>query len=164
MTRYCWNKYYKYNGLWQFTSNSTSGHVESAEARLCEPRFGVAYRVNDKTALRFGYALYSRPTSIIFRNLLRVSGFEDMNSWSRRCLVLLVINTLRRCRMGSAGNVLESVSATNPLVPHPGKSAAAKPAAAAQTLIWYPQNLQKDYNNRLNFTVEHSCRVSSSLR
>ena len=39
-----------------------------------QPRLGIAYRINDKTAVRFGYALYTFPQNTISRpRLFRAS-------------------------------------------------------------------------------------------
>lgn len=52
-----------YNGAWTFTDPNHPG-VLNTPAFLWEPRVGVAFRINDKTALRAGYARYITPTSL----------------------------------------------------------------------------------------------------
>ncbi|HEY1215873.1 MAG TPA: carboxypeptidase-like regulatory domain-containing protein, partial [Bryobacteraceae bacterium] len=64
-------------GVWNFTSGSQSGMWNAPKANF-QPRFGVAYRINDRTAVRFGYSLYIVPTEYNFTPA-PVSGFEDVN-------------------------------------------------------------------------------------
>jgi hypothetical protein len=52
-----------YNGAWIFTDSQHPG-VLSTPTVLWEPRVGLAFRINDKTALRAGYARYVTPTSL----------------------------------------------------------------------------------------------------
>ncbi len=68
---------YAYNGLWEFTNSGHPGMWNAPKLAL-QPRFGIAYRVNDKTALRFGYAMYTIPTEFNF-TAAPISGFEDVN-------------------------------------------------------------------------------------
>ena len=49
-----------FTGMWRFTSSSHPGMWNAPEGNV-QPRFGLAYRINDSTALRFGYALYTPP-------------------------------------------------------------------------------------------------------
>jgi len=62
------NNFYSYNGAWNFTSSSHPGMWDAQKLAL-SPRFGLAYRLNDKTALRFGYARYVQPIELDSRML-----------------------------------------------------------------------------------------------
>ncbi|MEP7365384.1 MAG: TonB-dependent receptor [Acidobacteriota bacterium] len=52
-----------YNGAWIFTDANNRGSWK-AQRGLFLPRAGLAYRVNDKTSVRFGYARYLVPGSL----------------------------------------------------------------------------------------------------
>jgi hypothetical protein len=53
----------QYTGAWNFTDEETRG-AWSPQKNLFMPRVGLAYRLNDKTALRFGFARYLVPASL----------------------------------------------------------------------------------------------------
>ena len=56
-----------------------SRHVADAEA-TSQPRVGFAYRLNDNTAIRFGYARYSVPTEFNFAATPSgVTGYESLS-------------------------------------------------------------------------------------
>jgi hypothetical protein len=57
-------KTYIYNGAFSFTEPG-SKHGTSADKLGFMPRIGVAWRVDDRTALRFGYGRFNTPTSLI---------------------------------------------------------------------------------------------------
>ena len=66
-----------FTGVWNFTSSNHPGTWNAPKANF-QPRFGVAYRITDHTAVRFGYSLYIVPTEYNFTPA-PVSGFEDVN-------------------------------------------------------------------------------------
>jgi hypothetical protein len=68
---------YKYNGAWVFESSSHVG-IWTPQKTVFMPRLGFAFRVNDRTALRFGYARYVTPNEYNFVNP-PYSGFEAIN-------------------------------------------------------------------------------------
>src|SRR3954447_6507382 len=71
--------YSSYNGVWNFTTASNSGMWQTQKLNL-QPRVGLAYRVNDTTAVRFGYAMYTVPTEFNFSNTPPgVTGYEALN-------------------------------------------------------------------------------------
>ena len=84
-----------YAGVWNFTSGSHPGMWNSPKGDF-QPRFGLAYRFNDRTAARFGYAVYKEPTEFNFTPA-PVAGFEDVNFWSRPFLVKPGTRTSLRC-------------------------------------------------------------------
>ena len=134
-----------------------------------QPRFGVAYRINDKTALRFGYALYTVPTEYNFTPA-PVSGFEDVNFLEPPFFGMTGFQNTAPLLNGIPQQTInDPFPASNPLVPIPGKSAGTNVGRGGSPLLWYPQYFEKAYNNRLNITFEHqlpgtTCRVSDLLR
>ena len=77
------SNYSSYNGLWRFTSSSNPGMWQTQKLNL-QPRLGFAYQLNDKTAIRFGYAMYTVPTEFNFASTPPgVSGYEALNFCER---------------------------------------------------------------------------------
>lgn len=148
------NNYTSYNGMWAFTSGNQPGMWHPQNLAL-EPRFGVAYRLNDKTAIRFGYALYYTPTEYLFTSA-PVSGFEDIEFLEPP---LFGVTGYQYAAPLQNGIPQESLSnpfpASSPLVPIAGRAGASNTGRGGSPLIWYPANMQKEYNHRLNVTVEH---------
>jgi hypothetical protein len=57
------NQPYQFTGAWSFTDKDTPGMWDSKKLNLL-PRVGIAIRLNDRTALRFGYARYLTPAHV----------------------------------------------------------------------------------------------------
>jgi hypothetical protein len=148
--------YFSYNGLWRFTSSSNPGMWQTQKLNL-QPRFGLAYRLNDKTAIRFGYAMYTVPTEYNFAATPPgVSGYEALNFLEPPYLGLTSIQPTAPLLKGVPQATLSNpYPATNPLIPPPGKAVGTNLGRGGTDLIWYPQFFQKAYNHRLNLTVEH---------
>src|SRR5262249_13035730 len=53
-----------YNGAWVFT-DADNRHAWSRSASSLLPRIGAAYKLDDKSAVRFSYARYMTPSSSI---------------------------------------------------------------------------------------------------
>lgn len=147
--------YYNYAGLWQFTSGSHPGMWNAPKLNL-QPRFGVAYRINDKTALRLGYALYTIPTEYNFTPA-PVSGFEDVNFLEPPFFGMTGYQSPTGVQNGIPQATFSNPfpAATDPLVPIPGKSAGTNVGRGGSPLLWYPKYFQKAFNNRINITLEH---------
>ena len=71
------SNYYKFNGQWQWTSDDHPGCGIPQKLALA-PRVGAAITIDDKTALRVGYARYYTPTEMILSQA-PVSGFETVS-------------------------------------------------------------------------------------
>lgn len=147
------NNYTSYNGAWYYTSASHPG-MWNAQLFSWEPRFGVAYRLNDRTAIRFGYARYVTPTEYLFTSA-PVSGFEDIEFLEPPLFGVTGYQYTAQLQNGIPTATLSNpYPATSPLVPI-GKYQGTNTGRGGSPLLWYPQNLQKEFNNRLNLTVEH---------
>lgn len=147
--------YTSYNGLWNFTSSSHPGMWNAPKLNL-QPRFGAAYRLNDNTALRFGYALYTVSSEYNFTPA-PISGFEDVNFLEPPFFGMTGYQNVLPLANGVPQAYLSNPypANSNPLVPIAGKSTGTNVGRGGSPLLWYPQDFEKEYNNRLNFTVEH---------
>ena len=97
-----------------------------------QPRFGIAYRLNDKTAVRFGYALYTVPTEYNFTPA-PVSGFEDVNFLEPPFFGMTGYqNTAPLLNGIPQATFSNPFPASNPLVPIAGKAPVRMSAAAGR--------------------------------
>jgi hypothetical protein len=148
------NNYSSFNGLWRFTSDAFPG-MWSAPSFALQPRFGIAYRVSDKTALRFGYAMYTVPSEFNF-TAAPVSGFEDVNFLEPPFFGMTGFqNTAPLVNGRPQQTISNPYPASNPLLPIPGKAGGSNIGRGGSPLLWYPQDFKKPYNHRLNLTLEH---------
>jgi Carboxypeptidase regulatory-like domain len=148
------NNYTSFNGIWSFTSNSHPG-MWNPQSLAFEPRFGAAYRVSDKTAVRFGYALYFTPNEYIF-STPPLSGFEDIEFLEPPLFGVTGYQYVAQPQNGiPQASLSNPFPSTSPLVPIPGRAGGSNTGRGGSPLVWYPQNLGKEYNNRFNLTLEH---------
>ncbi len=146
--------YYSFNGLWRFTSGSHRGMWNAPKLNL-QPRFGIAYRISEKTALRFGYAMYTVPSEYNF-TAAPVSGFEDVNFLEPPFFGMTGYqNTAPLLNGRPQQTISDPYPANNPLVPIAGTAAGTNVGRGGSPLLWYPEFFQKAYNHRLNVTLEH---------
>lgn len=144
--------YWKNTGMWSFTSNSHPGMWDAPKIAL-QPRAGLAFRIDDLTSLRFGYARYTIPTEY---NMDIATGFET-------------VSFLEPPFFGQTGyqntlSQLEGVpqqtfsdpypSSTNPLLPIKGNGFGSNLGRGGQTLLWYKKDLQKPWNDRINISFQ----------
>jgi hypothetical protein len=150
------SNFYSWNGQWNFTSSSHPGMWNPQKLAL-QPRAGIAFKIDDKTALRAGYALYIVPTEFEYSPAPPNSGAED--------LVFLEPPFYGMSGNQSTLSPLQGIpqetfsnpypAATNPLNPILGRNSGPQLGVGGSSLVWYPQNLQKPYNNRFNVTFQH---------
>jgi len=148
--------FFQYTGGWQFTSASHPG-MWNAQKLALAPRFGIAYRLNDKTALRFGYARYVQPIEFDFAHA-PLNGFEDINILEPPYYGESANQTALPLQNGIPQQTFSNPfpAGSNPLVPIQGKSGgAATGRGSTAGLLWYDPNSRQPYNDRLNFTIEH---------
>ena len=127
--------------------------MECAQAELAAPVWHCV-PLNDKTALRFGYALYTVPTEYNF-TAAPVSGFEDVNFLEPPFFGMTGFQNTRALLNGIPQQTISNpYPASNPLVPIPGKAGGTNVGRGGSPLLWYPQYFEKAYNNRLNVTFE----------
>ena len=151
------NGFYSFNGLWNFSSGSHPG-MWNAQKLALQPRFGIAYRINETTALRFGYALYTVPTEFNF-TAAPISGFEDVNFLEPPFFGMTGYQYTAPLLNGVPQETISNpFPASNPLVPILGKASGTNVGRGGSPLLWYPQNFKKAYNNRFNVTIEHQFR------
>ncbi|HEY3938062.1 MAG TPA: carboxypeptidase-like regulatory domain-containing protein [Bryobacteraceae bacterium] len=150
------SNFYQFNGAWNFTSSGNPG-MWNAQKLALAPRFGIAYRLNDKTALRFGYARYVQPIELDFTHA-PLSGFEDINILEPPFYGESANQQALPLQNGIPQQTFSNPfpAGSNPLIPIQGTAGgAATGRGSTSGLLWYDPNSRQPYNDRLNFTVEH---------
>jgi hypothetical protein len=151
------SNFYQWTGAWQFTTASHPGMWNPPSLALA-PRIGAAIRIDDKTALRIGYARYVIPTEYNF-TAAPISGFEDVNFLEPPFFGMTGYQTAAPLLQGVPQETLSNpYPSNNPLLPNfgpiNGKALGPYVGIGGENLLWYPQNFKKAYNDRFNFNLQ----------
>jgi hypothetical protein len=146
------NNYWKWNGLWQWTSSSHPGMWNAPKLAL-QPRAGIAIRVDDRTSLRGGYARYTIPTEF---NLSGFPGFETVSFLEPPYFGVTSYQNTAPLLQGVPQQTFSlPFPGSNPLLPILGKGAGTNVGRGQNgALLWYKQDFQKAYNDRLNISFQ----------
>ena len=133
-----------YNGAWIFTDSDNRGSWQ-AQRTLFLPRAGMAFRWNDKTALRFGYARYIIPASLT--DGLDVLGSVQYPGFDARTEALPLLTGVPQVRLRDPY--------PGGLVPVTGKGFGRYTNHGSTTTpVWYRQDFRAGVNDRINFTLQ----------
>ena len=148
------NNFYHWTGQWAFTSSSHPGMFNAQKLAL-QPRVGAAYRLNDKTALRFGYARYLTPYEMQI-SLAPVSGYETVGFLEPPFLGMTGYQNTLAPLNGVPQETINNPypSSTNPLLPILGTQYGGNLGRGGQSLLWYAPNQQKARNDRFSFNLQ----------
>lgn len=141
-------------GLWQFDAPGQG--MWNAPALALSPRAGFAFRIDNKSVLRFGYARYVVPTDYNF-TAAPFAGFEDVNLLEPPFFGMTGYQTTAPLLEGIPQETFSDPypSATNPLLPLLGRAYGTNVGRGFTTgLLWYPLNLQKAYNDRIDVNFQ----------
>jgi hypothetical protein len=151
------SNYYKWNGLWNFTSSSHPGMWDAQKLGLA-PRAGLAYRIDDKTVVRFGYARYLVPYEMNISQA-PVSGYETVGFLEPPFLGLTGYQNTAALLQGVPQQTISNpYPSNNPLLPILGKGYGTNLGRGGQPLLWYPQNSHKARNDRFNLNFERQLK------
>jgi len=151
------NNFYQWSGAWNFTTSSHPGMWNPPSLALA-PRAGIAIKIDDKTALRAGYARYVIPTEYNF-TAAPIAGFEDVNFLEPPFFGMTGYQFAAPLLQGVPQETLSNpYPATNPLLPNfgpvNGKALGSYVGIGGENLLWYPQNFKKAYNDRININLQ----------
>ena len=147
------SNYWKWNGQWQWTDNNHPG-MWNPPALALAPRAGMAFKINEKTALRIGYARFVIPTEFNFTSA-PVSGFEDVNFLEPPFFGMTQYQNAAPLANGVPQETISNpFPSTNPLLPIQGKTAGGDVGRGGTPLLWYPANLKKAFNDRFNINFQ----------
>lgn len=141
------------NGLWQWASPG-QGMWNAPDLALA-PRAGFALMIDRSTVLRMGYARYIVPSEYNFTSA-PVPGFEDVNFVEPPYFGMVgyqvPLGTLEGVPQETFSNPFPS--STNPLVPIPGPAGGTNVGRGGESLMWFPNNFKKAYNDRLDINLQ----------
>lgn len=145
---------YKWNGMWEWTSDSHPGMWDPQKLSLV-PRFGVAIKVSDTTALRLGYARYLSPYEMVLSQA-PVSGFETVSFLEPPFFGMKSYQNTAGLLSGVPQQTISNPypSTVNPLIAPNGKAAGSAVGRGGTALLRYPQNMQKSRNDRFNVNFQ----------
>jgi Carboxypeptidase regulatory-like domain len=133
-----------YNGAWIFTDSSHPGNWDPPSV-LLEPRLGMALRVNDKTAIRAGWARYIVPATLtngFGSNLLGSVSYDGFSA----------VTTSVAAIQGVPQETLSNPFPTG-LVQPAGKSFGTY-TNLGNSANWYNPNFQPQTDDRFNISVQ----------
>ncbi|MBM3739234.1 MAG: carboxypeptidase regulatory-like domain-containing protein [Acidobacteria bacterium] len=131
-----------YNGAWIFT-DSSNRNSWNAPKNLFMPRVGLAWRVNDATAVRIGWARYIVPATLV--DGLGILGSVPLPGFDARTTTLPELQGVPQQRISNpfpAG-----------LVPVTGKT-LGRYTGLGTSGTWYQQDFTPGVNDRFNFSVQ----------
>ncbi|HYM10418.1 MAG TPA: TonB-dependent receptor [Bryobacterales bacterium] len=133
-----------YNGAWIFTDSGHPGSWDSPKTLLM-PRLGAAWRVNNDTALRVGWARYIIPATLTDGlNILGSVPYPGFDATSTAVAPLLGVPQERLSDPFPGG-----------LVPVAGKS-FGRYTNLGGSATWYEQNFTPGVNDRFNVSLQRA--------
>jgi hypothetical protein len=138
-----------WNGEWIFTDSNNRGGYRSPRFTLL-PRFGLAYRLNDRTSLRFGYARYVIPPSVHDTGGLNLNDTVPYPGYENESFPLPALEGVPQAFMRDP-----FPSGGNPLNPVPAKTYGryTNLGSTANSPIFF-EDLKNAYNDRFNFSYQ----------
>lgn len=138
-----------YNGAWIHTDSSHRGAYNSPKDTFL-PRAGLAYRLNDRTSLRVGYARYAIMPSVDFEGGINLNDVVPYPGFQQDSFPLPTIQGVPGARFQNP-----FPDNTNPLIPPVGKSLGryTELGSVVQSIIW-GQDLSTAYNDRINVSFQ----------
>ncbi len=133
---------FTYNGAWIYTDDKHPG-VFDAPKNIFLPRIGIAFRVNDKTSVRAGFARYSVPW---------VTIYPETNSWPKDGFARTtgILGPLQGVPRTTVDNPFPT---ENPLLLPVGKS-LGRYLNLGGGATFFPQNMIHPINDRFNVSVQ----------
>jgi hypothetical protein len=135
---------YSFNGAWMFGDKSSRGAFQASK-RSFMPRIGVAVRINDKTALRVGWARFVVPPVMLPGQMMH-QGLPTPG-FSARTNVAPVLQGIPGARLSNP------FPASNPLILPTGDSLGRYQNLGANAL-WLDQDMKTGVNDRINVSLQ----------
>ncbi len=132
-----------YNGAWVYATPEAKGLYHAPRTNFL-PRLGVAFRANDKTAIRVGYARYAVPVMAVIGYSWRLPATDGFSVTSNGPVQLQGV---------PQGVFSNPFPASNPLVAPLGRT-TGRYTNIGGAATWANQSLKTPMNDRFNFTVE----------
>lgn len=135
---------YQYNGAWVYADDSHPG-MYNPPRNLFLPRAGIAVRLNDRTALRAGYARYAIPLQAVFGYAWALPSNDGFSAATDALPSL----------QGRPQSVLSDPfpANANPLILPLGKS-LGRYTNLGSAATWIPQSFPAPVNDRFHISIE----------
>jgi hypothetical protein len=144
---------YSWTGSWRFTSDAHPGSWETQRLVLM-PRAGIAVRVNDVTALRFGYARYVVSSDYNYTGP-PYGSFEAVNlmqpmypGYDKQQSALPLANGIPQAVVSNP-----FPTGVNPLVAPGGRSQGAVIGLGYPNIGWQGADYSRPVNDRFNISI-----------
>ncbi len=136
-----------HNGAW---IHAGEGGAHNSPKNTFLPRFGLAYRLNDRTSARFGYSRYAIQPSVDFEGGINLNDVVPYPGFSQDTLVLPTIQGVPAARFSDP-----FPNNTNPLTPPAGTRLGryTELGSTVQSIVWN-QDLRTSYNDRFSFSLQ----------
>ena len=133
---------YQWNGAWNFADGGNPAIFRTNKLGFM-PRAGLAFKVNDKTVLRVGYARYVIPVAMTqpFQSSFPIYGYTASTT---------VAPTLQGV---PGGKLTDPFPSTNPLILPTGSSLGRYQNLGASA-NWEAQDFLTGVSDRLNFSIQ----------
>ncbi len=135
-----------YNGAWIFTDGDHRGAWDP-QSTLFLPRAGIAIRLNDRTALRIGYARYA-VASDSATSIVDVLGSTPYTGFDQTTNPLPVLEGRPQAFLADP-----YAAGRNPLIRPVGKTLGRYTPLGGDA-IWFEQNWRNETNDRLNVSFQ----------
>jgi hypothetical protein len=142
---------YSYTGSWVGTSDKNPG-VWPSQKLVFMPRLGIAYRVGDKTAIRFGYARYVTPSELNYVGR-SYGSFEALNFMQPPYPGYDASQNPLPLNNGVPQQFVSNPFAKNPIVAPPGATAGPAIGLGAANIAWAGASFVRPVNDRYNLTL-----------
>jgi len=136
-----------YNGAW---IHAGSGGAYNSPRNTLLPRVGIAYRLGDRTSVRFGYSRYAIQPSVDFEGGINLNDVVPYPGFSQDTLVLPTIQGVPGARFSDP-----FPNNANPLTPPAGTRLGryTELGSTIASVIWN-QNLSTSYNERFSLSIQ----------
>ncbi len=143
-------------GAWIFTDDSHPGAWD-AQKNIILPRAGLAVRLNDRTALRIGYARYAIPPiqgrdAVGNHSYVDVLGSTPYPGFTATTNPLNELEGIPRARLGDP--FPSSGATSNPLIEPRGKEAGIYSVVGSSEGLFFPQAFRQGINDRINVSLQ----------
>lgn len=137
-------------GAWRFTDDNNRG-TWNAQTNVILPRAGIAIRLDDKTALRIGYARYAVPP-LQNRDMVAILGSTPYPGFTATTNPLGPLEGIPRSLM--ADPFPTGGANSNPLIEPFGKRFGEYAVVGSSDGIPFDQDLKTGMNDRINLTLQ----------
>jgi hypothetical protein len=139
---------YKWNGAWVFSSPEHPGMFNTRKDGFM-PRLGFAYRINDKTSLRGGYARFVIPPSLTQPNQWSTDEtYVNLYGYSAQTYTAGLLNRVPRVQFS------DPFPAQYPLT-LPSEKKLGRYQQMGDTAIWTLQDMKTGVSDRFNVSFQH---------